>query len=85
MRFVFPYSHAFRRGRVRVEDDHQAGPEGLVEFGDGVTVITEWRRVGDSIHLHIPAYRTTKATRIPARTWRLVQDKDGIWRSERVS
>jgi hypothetical protein len=85
MRFVFPHSHAFPRGRVRVEDDHQAGPDGLVEFGDGVTVIAEWRRVGDTIRLQVPAYRTAKATRIAARTWRLVQGKDDIWRSERVS
>jgi len=33
MRFVFPRSHAFRRGHVSVDDDKNAGPECLVEFG----------------------------------------------------
>ena len=36
MRFRFPHSHAFRRGRVTIDDDGKAGPECLVEFGDGI-------------------------------------------------
>ena len=84
MRFVFPHSHAFPGGRVAVEDDANAGPGCLVEFRDGVTVIAEWRAVGDAIHLSVPTYRTAKGRQIAARTWRLVQRKDGVWRSERV-
>lgn len=41
MRFLFPHSHDYRRGRVTVEDDRNAEPDGLVEFGEGVTVIAE--------------------------------------------
>ena len=33
MRFVFPHSHAFPRGRVTVEDDGSDRPDRLVEFG----------------------------------------------------
>lgn len=83
MRFVFPHSHAFPGGRVVVDDDAAWGPECLVEFGDGVTVIAEWRSVSDAIHLSVPAYRTAKGTEIAARNWRLVQRKGGVWRSER--
>lgn len=83
MRFVFPHSHAFQSGRVVVEDDAKAGPECLVEFGDGVTVIAEWRRASEEIHLSVPAYRTAKGTLLKARNWRLVQRKDGVWRSQR--
>jgi len=82
MRFVFPRSHAFPRGRVHVDDDAQPGPECLVEFGDGVTVIGEWRRDGDAIHLHVPVYRTAKGTEIAAKAWHLARGKDGAWRSE---
>lgn len=35
MRFLFPHSHAFQRGRVTVDDDQKTGPGCLVEFGDG--------------------------------------------------
>lgn len=49
MRFVFPHSHAFQRGRVNVDDDEKPGPECLVELGDGVTVIAEWHLVDDAI------------------------------------
>jgi hypothetical protein len=84
MRFVFPHSHAFPGGRVVVDDDAKTGPECLVEFGDGVTVIAEWHLASDAIHLSVPAYRTAKGTRIVARNWRLVQRKDGVWRSERA-
>ncbi|MGD9922623.1 MAG: hypothetical protein AB7V13_14450 [Pseudorhodoplanes sp.] len=85
MRFVFPHSHAFRRGRVTVDDDQKEGPGCLVEFGDGVTVIAEWRTVDNAIHLSIPTYRTAKGTQVAPRTWRLVRAKDGLWRSERIS
>lgn len=84
MRFMFPHSHAFPGGRVAIEGDANTARECLVEFGDGATVIAEWERRGDAIDLFVPAYRTTKGTRIPARHWRLVQRK-GVWRSERIS
>ncbi len=84
MRFMFPHSHAFQGGRVVVENDAKPGPECLVEFGDGVTVIAEWRLAGGAIHLSVPAYRTTKGTQVADRNWRLVERKDGVWRSERA-
>ena len=84
MRFVFPHSHAFRKGRVAVDDDGKAGPECLVEFGDGVSVIAEWRDEDGAIRLSVPTYRTAKGTSVAARTWRLVRGKDSLWRSERV-
>lgn len=83
MRFAFPHSHAFRRGRVVVEDDGSGGPECLVEFGDGVTVLGQWRRNGDAIDIQIPTYRTARGTQVAAHEWRLNQRKDGVWRSER--
>lgn len=85
MRFVFPHSHAFRRGRLTVDNDGKAGPECLVEFGDGVTVIAEWQANGDGVRLSVPDYRTAKGTLVTARIWRLARDKDGLWRSERLS
>lgn len=85
MRFLFPHSHAFPGGRVVVEDDDKAGPECLVEFGDGVTVIAQWRPAGDAIRLSVPTYRTAKGTQVAARNWRLARRKDGVWRSERAS
>ena len=85
MRFVFPHSHAFRGGHVVLDDDANAGPECLVEFGDGVTVIAECRRAGDAIHLSVPTYRTAKGTVVATRKWRLVQRHDGTWRSERAA
>jgi hypothetical protein len=83
MRFVFPNSHAFPRGRVAVEDDGSDGLECLVEFGDGVTVIGRWQRNDEMIDLHIPTYRTARDTQVAAHNWRLTQRKDGTWRSER--
>lgn len=85
MRFVFPNSHAFRKGRVTVDDDGKAGPECLVEFGDGVTVIAEWQAEDDAIRLAVPAYRTAKGTLVTERSWRLARGSDGVWRSERMS
>lgn len=85
MRFAFPHSHAFHRGRVVVDDDAITDPKCLVDFGDGITVIAEWRHAGDAIGLSIPSYRTAKGTQVAARTWRLVHGKDGVWRSERTS
>jgi len=85
VRFVFPYSHAFQRGRVTVDDDQQTGPGCLVEFGDGVAVVAEWHAAGNVLQLSIPSYRTAKGTQVAARTWRLVQGDDGVLRSERIS
>jgi hypothetical protein len=85
MRFAFPRSHAFRRGRVTVEDDGKAGPDCLVEFGDGVTVIAQWQADDDAIRLFVPHYRTAKGTLVTARRWRLARGEDGLWRSERLS
>lgn len=85
MRFSFPHSHAFPRGRVVVDDDAKAGPECLVEFGDGVVVIADWQASGDAVILRVPAYRTAKGTSIVSRTWRLVRTRDGLWRSEPMS
>ncbi|MBS0224229.1 MAG: hypothetical protein JSR91_26210 [Proteobacteria bacterium] len=85
MRFVFSHSHAFRGGRVTVDDDGKAGPECMVEFGDGVTVIAEWQAYGDAIRLSVPDYRTAKGTLVSARTWELARDKHGLWRSKRLS
>lgn len=84
MRFLFPHSHAFRKGRVTVEDDGKAGPDCLVEFGDGVTVIGEWQNDGDVIRLAVPDYRTARNTLVTARTWRLAKGQNGHWRSERI-
>lgn len=83
MRFVFPHSHAFPRGHVAVDDDGSDGPECLIEFGDGVTVIGRWRRSGEAIDLHVPTYRTARGTQVAGHDWRLSQRKDGVWRSER--
>jgi hypothetical protein len=85
MRFVFPHSHAFRNGRVAVDDDGREGPDCLVEFGDGVSVIAEWRPDDDAIRLAIPDYRTARGALVTARTWRLARGKDGLWRSESLS
>lgn len=85
MRFFFPYSHAFPRGRVTLGEEEQAGPDCLVEFSDGVTVIGTWRREGEALHLAVPGYRTAKGTQVAARNWRLVRGKDGTWRTERAA
>jgi hypothetical protein len=84
MRFVFPHSHAFPRGRVTVDDGTKAGPKCLVEFGDGVNVLAEYRLSGGAFHLSIPAYRTAKGTVVAPKKWRLVRGKNGEWRSERA-
>ncbi|AXC49743.1 hypothetical protein DRW48_08625 [Paracoccus suum] len=85
MRFLFPHSHAFRKGRVTVDDDGKAAPDCLVEFGDGVTVIAEWRAEGDSIRLTVPDYRTARGTLVTVQNWRLAKGQDGHWRSERTA
>lgn len=85
MRFMFPHSHAFRRGRVIVEDYPKTAPECLVEFGDGVTVMGEWQPSGDEIELTVPVYRTAKGTVIPSKTWKLARGHDGEWRSDLVT
>jgi hypothetical protein len=83
MRFVFPNSNAFARGRVAAEDDGSDRPECLVEFGDGVTVIARWQSNDEAIDLHVPTYRTAKGTQVVAHDWRLVQSKDGVRRLQR--
>lgn len=83
-RFTFPHSHAFPGSRVGIEDDADAGPGCLVEFGDGVVVMAEWRRTNHGFDLSLPAYRTARGTEVAARSWRLVQRADGVWRSERT-
>ncbi|EQB03495.1 hypothetical protein V475_07945 [Sphingobium baderi LL03] len=85
MRFVFTHSHAFPGGRVAPEDDGGVEPGCLVEFGDGVTVLAQWRQEGADMVLDIPGYRTAKGAMIEPRRWRLVQDVEGIWRSRRIS
>jgi hypothetical protein len=82
MRFAFPHSHAFRGGRVVVDEtDEPTGSDCLVEFGDGVSVVGRWRRLGDTIDLRIPSHRTAKGTTMEARSWRLKPGDDGTWRS----
>lgn len=81
MRFVFPHSHAFRSGRLLIDDDEKPGPACTVEFGDGVNVIAEWHSDADAIRLDVPDYRTASGTLVAARSWRLAQDADGVWRS----
>lgn len=81
MRFVFPHSHAFRGGRVVVEEISDKAPECLVEFGDGTTVIARWEPKRDEIDLFVPAYRTTKGTEVSARQWHLTHCKHA-WRSQ---
>jgi hypothetical protein len=85
MRFVFPHSHAFRHGLVTVDDDGKPGPECLIEFGDGVTVIAEWSADGEDLKLIVPEYRTARGTAVDGRTWRVAQSKDRLWRSELLS
>ena len=84
MHFSFPHSHAFQRGRVAIDDEANAAPECAIEFGDGVTLVGEWKPSGDTIALAVPAYRTAKGTRIDTKTWMLVKGSDGVWRSERT-
>lgn len=84
MRFSFPNSHAFPGGRVTVEDDSKPGPECLVEFGDGATVIATWQQVGPNIVLTVPSYRTVKGTQIEAKSWHLSRQTDGVWRSQKT-
>jgi hypothetical protein len=43
--------------------DGSDGPECLVEFGDGASVIGHWQRNGEAIDLHVPTYRTARALR----------------------
>ncbi len=84
MRFTFTHSHAFSGGRVAVEDLGDTSPSGLVEFGDGVTILAEWRRDGADILLDVSAYRTAKGTEIGPKRWRLAQDENGRWRTDRA-
>lgn len=83
MRFVFTHSHAFPKGTVMVENSVGSGPEGLVEFSDGVSLVAEWCRDGEDILLDIPSYWTAKGTMVDPHQWRLTQRPDGTWRSDR--
>lgn len=53
-----------------------------MEFGDGITVIGEWRPAGEDIELRAPAYRPAKGKEVASRNWILTRRKDGGWRSE---
>lgn len=77
VRIVFPHSHAFRSGRVVVEHDGKIGPGCLVEFGDGITVIAEWRPAGEGIELRVPPTARQRATRSRRGT--------GFWRGARMA
>jgi len=85
MRFIFPHSHAFRQGRVVVEDDGKTEPECFVEFGDGTVLMGEWHPSDGIIELTVPAYRTAKGTRIVSKRWKLAKGRDDVWRSEIVA
>lgn len=85
MLFRFPRSHAFPGGEVVVEDDGKAGPECLVEFGDGVAVVAQWHPDGDAVVLSIDDYQTASGTTVTARTWRIAQGEGGAWRATRLS
>lgn len=63
MRFCFPYNRACPNERVTVEDHGTSEPACLVEFADGMTVISALRRKKETIALDIT---------IAARHWRLV-------------
>lgn len=84
MRFRFPHSHAFQRGRLAVDTDDEPGPTCTIEFGDGSVVIGECRKVEDAFVLSIPRYVTAKGTDVEPKRWRIVRSKDGVWRSERM-
>ena len=84
MRFSFSHSHAFPGCRVTAEDDGAAEEAGMIEFGDGVTVIGAWRRDGDGVLLDIPSYRTARGTDVAAHGWRLTRGEDGDWRARRL-
>lgn len=89
MRFTFPHSHAFPRGRVAVAADDDGGgddgggdgPAATVEFAGGVTLAGAFRRDGAELVLDVPAHRTARGTAIAARRWRLRRRGDGTWRS----
>ncbi len=84
MRFRFPHSHAFHRGRIAVDAGGKAGSACTVEFGDGSVVIGEYRQVEDAFVLSVPRYTTAKGTTIEPKQWRIVNTQPGVWRSERL-
>ena len=85
MRFSFPFSHAFHRGHVEVADDGATALSCPIAFSDDVAAIGTWARTMDGMQLDIPACRTARRTAVPARSWRLVRERNGDWRSERMS
>jgi len=45
----------------------------------------EWHPDGADILLKFPAYRTAKGTDVAAQSWRVVQNKDGEWRTRSLT
>lgn len=84
MRFVFPRSHAYPKGRVIFDENGTTGPECWVEFGDGIAVLAVWTLYRDGLKLAIPEYRTERGTLVTARTWLIRRDKRGQRRSESI-
>ena len=62
-----------------------AGDELLVEFSDGVVASGRLLQAEpDAAVLQVPAYRTQRATRVAARTWRIIPgDKPGLVRVQK--
>jgi hypothetical protein len=85
VKFAFPHSHAFNGGRALVDDGDASGPECLVEFGDGVTVIAEFAAEEGGFTLRVPPYRTARGIDVAARRWRIVRGAGGDWRSRRAA
>lgn len=82
MRFEFGHTHAYPGCRLRLAESggtHDAAC--LVEFSDGIVVPARFVRHADAITLHVPPYRTTRGTRILAKSWLLRPDGAGDrWR-----
>ena len=83
MRFRFSYSHAFHGARLTIEDDGDAGPTGIVDFGDGTSAIAEYTKLSEMrFRLSIPSYRTARGSVVKARTWLVAKSSDHEWRVE---
>lgn len=55
MRLFFPHSPAFPGGGVRVEEAEATEAKCIVEFGDGATMIGDWRPDHHAIVLDGPS------------------------------
>jgi len=64
MRFSFAHSHAFLGSQVVISDSDETQGACMVDFGDGTTVIGEWRSADNGMHLTAPAYRTARGTKV---------------------